>query len=300
MARATCQPRPSMRMILPSDCESHSNNRRATSSGFTLIELLVVIAIIAILAGMLLPALGKAKAKGQGIACMANHRQLLLGWSMYASDFRDNIPYAYAQERDSNTSDGAWVQGILDLNNPSTPDNWDTKFIKQSPLYTYTGQSLGIWKCPADRSTGVNLAKQVVPRIRSMSMSIWTGGNEGTDGGWAGGEKWIVFTKLGAFNNPGPSMTYVLLDEREDSINDGFFVVKMNGYPDTAKTTMVDFPASYHNKAGGFSFADGHAEIKKWVDPRTSPPINKNLTLNQDQPKNPDIHWMQDHSTRLP
>lgn len=279
---------------IPSAFRPRSAHTR--SSGFTLIELLVVIAIIAILAGMLLPALAKSKTKAQGIFCMNNHHQLLLGWLMYAGDNQERIPYAYASEKDPNTSDGAWVQGILDYANPSTRDNWDTKYLEQSVLWPYTGKTKSIWKCPADRSTGINDKKQVVPRVRSMSMSIWTGGNEGTDGGW--GALWRVYTKTSDMNDPGASNTYVLLDEREDSINDGFYVVQMDGYPDASQTKMVDFPASYHNRAGGFSFGDGHAEIKKWVDGRTTPPISKTLQLNQSQPKNPDIVWMQERSTR--
>ncbi|HTI72944.1 MAG TPA: hypothetical protein VMF06_23425, partial [Candidatus Limnocylindria bacterium] len=147
-----------------------------------------------------------------------------------------------------------------------------------------------------------------MPRIRSMSMSIWTGGRNpadglGVDGGWGLGKPWRVFTKMGSFNNPGPSMTYVLLDERQDSINDGFFVVEMTGYPDApASTRMVDFPASYHNKAAGFSFADGHAEIKRWTNPKSMPPIvtTKTVPYDEPQPNNQDIIWMQEHSTRLP
>ncbi|MCW5557564.1 MAG: type II secretion system protein [Verrucomicrobiae bacterium] len=273
--------------------------RPGLAQGFTLIELLVVIAIIAILAGMLLPALGKAKSKGQGIQCMNNHRQLLLGWTMYAGDNRDNIPFAYANEVNPNTSDGAWVQGILEYEPRPTAisraDNWDTKYLEQSPLWTYTGRSKGLWRCPADRSYAINNKRERVPRPRSMSMSIWTGGNSGTDGGW--GAKWNVFTRLGAFIDPGPTMTYVLLDEREDSINDGFFVVVMDGYPDKSKTSMVDWPASYHNRSGGFSFADGHAEIRRWVDSRTMPPMGR--IAGGVQKNNPDIFWMQEHSTRL-
>ena len=269
---------------------------RLRRQGFTLIELLVVIAIIAILAGMLLPALSKSKTKAQGIFCMNNHRQLLLGWSMYAGDNAEKIPYAYAPEANPNTSDGAWVQGILDLNNPSAPDNWDPKHLQQSLLWDYTGKSTAIWKCPADRSLALNKERRNVPRVRSMSMSIWTGGNQGTDGGW--GALWRVYRKTSDISDPGPSNTYVLLDEREDSINDGFFVVSMDGYPDASQTRMVDFPASYHNRAGGFSFADSHAEIKKWIDGRTTPPISKTLQLGQAQKNNPDIVWMQDRSTR--
>lgn len=273
--------------------------------GFTLIELLVVIAIIAILAGMLLPALAKSKTKAQGIMCINNHRQLLLGWTLYAADNQERIPYAYANDTDPRGSNGAWVQGIIDVNNPSTQDNWDTNFLSRGPIWNYSGKSIGIWRCPADPSFAINAQKQRVPRTRSMSMSIWTGGRnpkdtggsgiDGNDGGW-GKNLWRVFSKTTSFSDPGPSMTYVLLDERDDSINDGFFVVSMDNYPDKSKTKMVDWPASYHNRAGGFSFADGHAEVRKWVDGRTTPLRNK--LGSSSQPNNPDIFWMQDHSTR--
>jgi prepilin-type N-terminal cleavage/methylation domain-containing protein/prepilin-type processing-associated H-X9-DG protein len=278
----------------------HSVDRRARGA-FTLIELLVVIAIIAILAAMLLPALGKAKQKGQGVQCMNNNRQLLLGWHMYTSDNNDRLLYAYADEVNPKTTDGAWVQGILDLTNPAKDDNWDPVWLQQSPLWNYVGKSQGIWHCPADLSLGINNLKQKVPRIRSMSMSIWTGGHNGTDGGW--GPAWKVFNKMSDFTDPGPTGTYVLLDEREDSINDGFFVVVMDHsqydkHPNLAQIEMIDWPASYHGRAGGFSFADGHAEIHHWVDQRTMPPISKSISGGV-QANNRDIMWMQEHSTRL-
>jgi prepilin-type processing-associated H-X9-DG protein len=101
--------------------------------------------------------------------------------------------------------------------------------------------------------------------------------------------------------DPGPSSTWVFLDEREDSINDGYFVVDMAGYPDQpTRWKIVDYPASYHNNAGGFSFADGHSEIKKWRDGRITPSISKaDRPLDVTSPNNKDVFWMQERSTRM-
>jgi prepilin-type processing-associated H-X9-DG protein len=120
-----------------------------------------------------------------------------------------------------------------------------------------------------------------------------------TQTGWPQ-SAWRVYRKMGDMIDPGPSMTWVFLDEREDSINDGFWVTEMNGYPNLANTMIVDYPASYHNNAAGFSFADGHAEIKKWVDPRTTPKLKKGqpLPLNVPSPNNRDVNWLQERATR--
>src|ERR1041384_7654863 len=261
-----------------------AQNRHTWTSGFTLIELLVVIAIIAILASMLLPALARAKTKAQGIQCMSNHRQLALAWRMYSEDNRDALLAATA-DRVAQAAPYSWVQGYLDFD-PNNRSNWDVEQdIKKSPMWPYCGKSAGIWRCPADRSTVVPssgpFAGQTVPRVRTMSMSIWVGGWLQDDGSVTdancSGPAWRVYVKFADMVSPGPTRTWVLLDEREDRVNYGNCFTDMLGYPDAQAQTRFhfDYPGGYHNRACGFSFADGHAEIKKWRDDRTVPPIQK-------------------------
>ena len=273
---------------------------RSCPRGFTFIELLVVIAIIAILAAMLLPALTRAKYRAQGTGCMNNTKQLQLAWRMYAEDNRDELPFAYALGANAPL---VWVQGDVGNLAPTANDNWnyDTT-IRKGVIWPYCGKSVGIFHCPSDMTFGQNPQGQRVPR-RSVSMSNWIGGNGDAPGNpttaWKGG--WglnspnsSVARKLANIVTPGPAMTFIILDERWDSINDAYFVTEMDGYPNPATTKLVDYPGMYHNGACGFAFADGHSEIHKWKDPRTMPPYRPGLPLNQSCPNNPDVTWMRD------
>ncbi|MBI3417004.1 MAG: type II secretion system protein [Verrucomicrobia bacterium] len=263
--------------------------------GFTLIELLVVIAIIAILASMLLPALAKAKTKAQGIKCMGNLKQLQLAHLMYPDDNNDRLTGPGYQ---SPVEPNAWVSGWLDYS-PSTKDNTNILDLldpKRSRFAPYL-PSAEVYKCPADFSY-VKIGGVRYSRIRSMSMSQAMGG----PGGWLPGDynegqkTWKVYYKASDFAAAGPSKLYVLLDEHPDSINAGGFANMMIEVP--AKAKIIDFPASYHNGAAGLSFADGHAEIKKWQDGRTVQPVKFTLmNLNVPSANNKDMIWLSDRTT---
>ncbi len=269
---------------------------------FTLIELLVVIAIIAILAAMLLPALNNAKIKAQGISCMNNTRQLMMAWRMYVEENRDVLPFAYVEDNPANPNyKFAWIHGILSYNDGNTA-NWDAdSTIKQGAIWPFCGKSLKIFRCPADtvvvKPTSGPFSGQSIQRIRSNSMNSWMGMNEG-GWTWFGGPEFRKYLKMSDIVIPGPAMTWVLLDEHPDSINDGFFCVDMRGYPDPTQTKFPDLPASFHNKAGGLAFADGHSEIHKWRDPRTMPPIRRTDPPAVDQSNNKDVLWLWEHTTR--
>jgi prepilin-type N-terminal cleavage/methylation domain-containing protein/prepilin-type processing-associated H-X9-DG protein len=281
------------------------STRQSFRAGFTLIELLVVIAIIAILVALLLPALSQAKLKAQGLQCMSNHRQLCLAWRMYSDDNQDQLLFASENPYNPATTNQTWVTGTLDFN-PANRSNWDPSLtIEKSPMWSYCGHSLAIWKCPADTSF-VEVNGQAKPRVRSMSMNIYLGGWGGTYGNWdlVMGSVWSdfkIYRKQTDLINPGPSSVFVFLDMRQDSIDMGNFATDMAGWPDQpANYGFFDLPGSYHGRAGGFSFADGHAEIHAWRDSRTMPPLVPEGFVNDQfaSPNNPDVAWLQQHATR--
>jgi prepilin-type processing-associated H-X9-DG protein len=229
---------------------------------------------------------------------MNNSKQLALAWIIYADENHGVVP----DNVTSPTLPG-WVKGSLnfDANNLA---NTDPAIMMSGQLGPYTKTPL-VYKCPADHSTvsatrGRDQGKK--PRVRSVSMNCYIGFNPDRDtlGALFGDNpNYRKFLKIDGFNDP--SMLWVFLDEREESINDGWFAVSMSGYPDQpAQMILRDYPASYHNGAGGFSFADGHSEVHKWLDPRIKPKLQPNtlLPLGISVPNSPDVRWMQERTSR--
>ena len=218
--------------------------RPARGRAFTLIELLVVIAIIAILASMLLPVLTKAKAKGQATLCLNNTKQLTLAWIMYGSDYNDHLV-------PNNPYDTTWILGWV--NGP--PGDTNVENVIEGLLYPYN-QSPAIYVCPADDYKRAGTEK--VTRVRSFSINCQMASDDDVVN-----PAYTMNHTMADIQNPPPASAMVFVDESTSTLDDGLYCLQVD------QRVWQNDVSDRHNRGGNLSFADGHSEIYRWLEPLT-------------------------------
>lgn len=252
----------------------------------------LVAAGFVVLAG--LPMLAGFQAGGDRQQCGSNHRQLLRAWALYAEDSEG----ALARNLDGGelvglrTTNFAWALGWLDYTRFRN-DNTNTALLMDARLGGYLDSAV-VFRCPADTSTSSPAGGQ--PRVRSVAMS----GYVGTAFPYSSGYR--NFLKMSQLMDPSPSACFVFTDQREDSINDPVFQVDMTGFDvgDASAHVLVEHPAARHEGGATLGFADGHTEVWRWIDKRTTPPmrIGQALPMGARTPRNPDVVRLQSAATR--
>jgi len=260
--------------------------------GFTLIELLVVIALIAAIAALLLPVVNKARGRATGYQSVNNTRQLLLAWMLYADDHNGRLAYNLGGPDGGKSP--AMKTNLNWVNNNLTweldADNTNATTLTEAAMGTYASRSAQIYRCPNDRTlSSIQRSAGWDHRVRSYSMNAMVGdaGELSASGANQNNPHYVQFFRI--TDIPRPSEIFVFVEEHPDSLNDGYFLNRF--YEDH----WIDLPSSDHNGAAPFAFADGHAQLHRWVNASTQQPpqpdvVNFPLALAANQTD--DLDWV--------
>jgi prepilin-type processing-associated H-X9-DG protein len=274
------------------------NARRLFRGGFTLVELLVVAGTVALLLMVVTPAFSRMKPNGYAVQCQNNTRQLAMAWQMYADDNSGKLVVnlhggANAGGAGDSFYGQNWASGWLDW--ASSTDNTNIAFLtdpRYARLAPYLNSATNVFKCPADKY--LSSAQRTfgwTQRARSYSASIYLGAGNAELGPVDSIYKHVI--KTSDLLYPTPAQTWVHVDEHPDSINDPAFF-------SPRQAAWIDNPATYHNGAAGFSFADGHSEMHKWSGSLTRlTSVGFYFSSISALPGDPDIHWVSLHSQRI-
>ncbi len=273
---------------------------RSGTYGFTLVELLIVIALIATLAALLLPVLHQARARATGYQSVNNTRQLVFAWMLYADDNNGRLPYNLGGpgggKNPALKTNANWANNNLTWELDA--DNTNTASLTEASLGPYVNRVTQIYRCPSDKVlSAVQRQAGWSQRVRSYSMNAMIGdAGDLTDQGFNENNPYYVqFFRI--TDLPRPADIFVFVEEHPDSINDGYF---LNRY---YVNQWIDLPSSDHNGAAPFAFADGHAQLHRWVDDSTQQPLQPDavefpLALSASQTT--DLNWVLTHTSIKP
>ncbi len=228
------------------------------------------------------------RSAAESYACLSNQRQVIQAWSEHSQDNRFLL-----RHKPGFPPQSLWGEGNLDWG--SNPGNTNGNTVLTPEFRPYVGKDPRVFLCPSDRyvsTTQISLGWR--HRIRSVSMNSHVGADS-TD--WGG--SFPTYRRADDFT--APSATFVFAEEHPGSINDASFATDPTGARRPSVARIIDTPAAFHERGAHFGFADGHAELHRWIGPRVVQPVTAGIYVKAlvPAPDDPDAVWLGLHGSQL-